>query len=168
MAEYFTTDDRYTEITGWLPTLFPEYSLVRFSFLTELPYEPFEDQTTADMLSDVSPNYYTPIIQESPIITNDVDPFYYDPTITDNPIEFSDIDYFYSPFLLEDTSDFAYYDPYGAAVNAYLNRVLDTVAGDYVCWISFDPDVLGVAYPGPGAWEVDTSDHVIMSLTVQF
>lgn len=45
-----------------------------------------------------------------------------------------------------------------------VNRVWDTVAGDFVRWTTSAIDSYGEYYPGPGTYGVDTSDHVVETI----
>lgn len=47
-----------------------------------------------------------------------------------------------------------------------INRVWDSVAGDYVRWSTNAIDSDGDSYPGPGTFGVDTSDFTVE--TVQY
>lgn len=48
----------------------------------------------------------------------------------------------------------------GVAINT-LNRVFDSVQGDFVRWVTPSPDPTGASYPGPGVFGVDTSDYIV-------
>lgn len=52
----------------------------------------------------------------------------------------------------------------GGATQSVVNRVWDTVAGDYVQWITEEMDLGGEFYPGPGAYGIDTEDYVVENL----
>jgi len=52
----------------------------------------------------------------------------------------------------------------GGAEQTVVNRVWDTVAGDFVRWVTAEADSSGVSYPGPGTFGVDTSDYVVETL----
>lgn len=49
----------------------------------------------------------------------------------------------------------------GGAEETVVNRVWDTVAGDFVRWVTAGADSAGASYPGPGTFGVDTSDYVV-------
>jgi len=49
----------------------------------------------------------------------------------------------------------------GGAEETVVNRVWDTVAGDFVRWVTAGADSGGASYPGPGTFGVDTSDYVV-------
>lgn len=42
-----------------------------------------------------------------------------------------------------------------------VNRVYDSVEGDFVRWRTDGPNPDGSSYPGPGVFGVDTSDYVV-------
>lgn len=54
----------------------------------------------------------------------------------------------------------------GGSEQTVVNRVWDTVAGDFVRWVTSAIDSVGASYPGPGTFGVDTSDYVVE--TVQY
>lgn len=56
--------------------------------------------------------------------------------------------------------------PFGAggAEQTVTNRVWDTVAGDFVRWVTGAIDSAGASYPGPGTFGVDTSDYVVETI----
>jgi len=54
----------------------------------------------------------------------------------------------------------------GGATQTVTNRVWDTIAGDFVRWVTEEIDSAGSSYPGPGTFGVDTSDYVVE--TIQF
>jgi len=49
-------------------------------------------------------------------------------------------------------------------VTIYRNRVLDSVAGDFVRWPTDLPDPTGVEYPGPGVFGTNTTDYCIEAI----
>lgn len=49
----------------------------------------------------------------------------------------------------------------GGVVINVLNRVFDSVQGDFVRWVTSAPDPTGASYPGPGVFGVDTSDYIV-------
>lgn len=53
----------------------------------------------------------------------------------------------------------------GGAQRSYVNRVRDSVAGDFVRWVTSEVDSAGASYPGPGTFGVDTSDFVVETVT---
>lgn len=50
------------------------------------------------------------------------------------------------------------------AVQSVVNRVWDTVAGDFVRWATDNIDSQGILYPGPGTFGVHTSDYVVETI----
>lgn len=137
-----------------------------FSFLTELPYSPFSEiaNPTVNFLAD---NPYIGFVIDSGEPEVLVENSY---NVTRHwPVGLFDVvDQFFPLFYSSPISDFFTYDPYGGASVSYINRVLDSVAGNYVSWITTDPDTTGASYPGPGVWGVNTSNHVVMSLVYSF
>lgn len=73
-----------------------------------------------------------------------------------------------------DVLDIADSVPYNVVVSSsvdmplqtVINRVWDTVAGDFVRWATAEIDSGGSLYPGPGVFGVNTSDYVVE--TIQF
>lgn len=51
------------------------------------------------------------------------------------------------------------YPKFGVVRRQYVNKVWDTVFGDWVFWVTRYPDPDGAYYKGPGVYGVDTSDH---------
>ena len=49
----------------------------------------------------------------------------------------------------------------GGTTIQVLNRVYDSVAGNFVRWATDSPDPSGASYPGPGTFGPDTSDYVV-------
>lgn len=49
-------------------------------------------------------------------------------------------------------------------VQSVVNRVWDTVAADFVRWVTSAIDSTGTFYPGPGTFGVDTSDFVVETI----
>jgi hypothetical protein len=52
----------------------------------------------------------------------------------------------------------------GTEIGSYVNKVWDTVAGDWVRWQTEFEDVNGVQYPGPGLFGVNTSMYRVESI----
>lgn len=54
----------------------------------------------------------------------------------------------------------------GASSNTllYINRVYDTIKGDFVLWTTFGPDIEGVNYPGPGIFQTQTNNYINFAL----
>lgn len=50
------------------------------------------------------------------------------------------------------------------AQQTVVNRVWDTVAADFVRWVTSEIDSAGASYPGPGTFGVDTSDYVVETI----
>jgi len=56
--------------------------------------------------------------------------------------------------------------PFGAggSEQTVVNRVWDTVAGNFVRWMTNAIDSAGTFYPGPGTFGVHTSDYVVETI----
>jgi len=52
----------------------------------------------------------------------------------------------------------------GGAEQTLVNRVWDTIAADFVRWVTSAIDSAGAFYPGPGTFGVDTSDYVVETI----
>lgn len=73
------------------------------------------------------------------------------------------IDDYDIPVALVDPADLIYEFSMsgGGSEQTVVNRVWDTVAGDFVRWVTAGADSGGASYPGPGTFGVDTSDYVV-------
>lgn len=45
-----------------------------------------------------------------------------------------------------------------------VQKVWDTVAGDWVLWATEAMDIDGASYPGPGTWGAHTSDYRVLNI----
>lgn len=70
----------------------------------------------------------------------------------------------YVPYTSFGLNDYEIFSP-DIDTSGYINRVYDSVAGDFVRWGTPIPDTAGTFYPGPGSFGGDTSDYCIESVS---